>query len=79
MDFLGEVIMDLASWLWLTLSISVFVLFIYTLIIEKWCSFVMTPVGVLGILGSCCVICASIILLMIVESINLIKLVIGIF
>lgn len=71
--------MDLASWLWLALGISVFVLFVCTLISERWRSFAMTPVGVLGILGSCFVICVSIILLMIVESINLIKLVIGIF
>jgi len=71
--------MDIVSGLWWILGISWAVWIICTIISDKWPAFIMSPVGIIGYIGSALVFTADSIILIVVGLFKLLKLIIGVF
>lgn len=71
--------MDLVSGLWWILGISWVVWIICTIISDKWPTFIMSQIGIIGYIGSTLVFTADLIILIVVGLFKLLKLIIGVF
>lgn len=71
--------MDLVSGLLWILGISWAVWIICTIISDKWTKFVMSPIGIIGYMGSVLVFTADLIILIVVGLFKLFKLIIEVF